>query len=178
MRFIYLLLFLSLLSTFSTAQERITFAGDIQAVGISKDDLVKQLNGWFDGFQTFKDLLNNKEDTITGKGHFPYRNSVEIEGSTLESKEYSDKINGLFTYTIKFYVKENGYRYVFSDFTHWPTDRNDNINFGVITNQEKVPAEARCEFDPDWCSSVWASMKQFTNTRAPLIIGTLPYRTK
>lgn len=159
---------------FVSAQEKmITFSGEIKSPGLSKDDIYHAVNQWFDGQTAFRDLRNARKDTVTGKGHFPYRNHTEFMKSADLTRDYALKSNGMFTFSIVFVIKDGGYEYVISEFKHWPTEKSDTFHFGIIT-EDAVPDTSKCSVDNEYCTKVWTDMKGQIKTRTQLIIGTLP----
>jgi hypothetical protein len=175
MKYIVILVFVLITSWSAFSQEKVSFQGKVDAEGVDREQLRNDLNSWFDGQSTFKNLLNTKQDTITGKGHFPYSNSVVFGGSKTISREYQKMTKGMFTYAITFYVEDNKYTYVISEFTHWPSETVDYINFGVLYNQETLPESCFCDVDEKWCTDVWNDMRGKAKDFVPGVIKSMPY---
>ncbi|PLX14410.1 MAG: hypothetical protein C0594_00090 [Marinilabiliales bacterium] len=175
MKHFFLLFVLTIFSGIVIAQNKIEFKGNVDVKGKSKEDIKKELCNWFDGYRTFKDLLNNKVDTITGKGHFPFITDADLQGADKAGKEAIEKVNGMFTYTITLVFRNGGYSYIFTDFTHYPSDSKSDMDFGIITDDLQLPSNVKCTSDGEWCESIWKEMHRQIKAKAPLLIGTLPH---
>lgn len=178
MRIILAFILLCFLYSYSSGQEKLSFSETVKIEGSKSKKIYKDLSTWFNGQTRFRSLQEeSNQGLITGKGYINYRNPVQYEGSKTFSRVYAEKTNGIIVYQVKLYILDFEYTYEFSNFEHVPNDKVDNINFGTITDNEKIPDNVICEVEGDWCQNVWTDIKEQIKKNVEEIALTIPFNT-
>jgi len=178
MRVVLVIVFLFTINYYLPGQENLSFSKTVKIEGVKSKKIYKDLSAWFNGQTRFRSLQEeSNQGLIVGKGYFNYHNPVQYEGSKTFSRVYAEKTNGIIVYEIKLYILDYEYTYEFSGFKHVPNDKVDNINFGTITDNVKLPDNVLCEVEGDWCQDVWTDIRKQIKKNVEEIASTIPYST-
>lgn len=155
------------------AQEQVTYTDVIDVDGKSKDELYCAAKIWFT--TTYNSANNviqmdNKENgVLIGKALFKY-NYPKLNGS--------GRVAGTIDYIIKFYFKDNRYKYEITEFIHKPYDSNEyKTSFGLITTHTECDhvysgIGFMNKTTKKWEIDVWNDIKrQIENNAIPLVVS-------
>ncbi len=142
----------------SIAQKPIEYSFNIQAES-QKNQKVEQ----------FIDNLNISEnahikqinkDSILISDQFKFNNTVIYKESKTYNRVYREQSNGFITFQIIVYKKDKQFMVSIGHFKHNPNMKFDNLNFGIITENELAPTEVIAMTNNEYSTDVWLLMKK------------------
>ena len=139
---VFVLLFISKLSfsqdlPIDPESKKITYTAVVDVAGVKKEDLYKRAKAWFVTSSDATKLALELEDPGTGKLLGKVNNPVKVNNPPLNNKFEVGSV----IYTITVIVKDEKYKYTFTDFIHDSDGRNKVISCGALENR-KTAAKA------------------------------------
>lgn len=111
--------------------QKITYTEVVEIPGAKKDDLYSKAKAWFVTATGATKLALELEDKETGKLLGKVNNSVKVKNPPMGMYEV-----GFVNYTISIIVKDDKYKYTFTDFNHESGGMKDVTSSGPLENKK------------------------------------------
>ncbi|GAB4279992.1 MAG: hypothetical protein Kow0068_04090 [Marinilabiliales bacterium] len=135
--------------------------------------LFKLTYDWLTKQENLK-ILENTETNIKASGYFNFIDNVVYKESETISRAYQKQINGKIVFLLNIEVQDNMLKLTLSDFQHKPNLKYDGINFGKITDTPEPPEFLLIDYDREYCTEVWQSMKNEIMIYAEKLFSNMP----
>lgn len=140
------------------AQKPIEYSFDLPVVTQKKKKIEQLFNAWLLAHNAKMDKV--EKDTLWATGSIQFENTVIYEASKTYNRVYREQSNGNIKFNMKAYMVNKELKVSIGDFKHQPKMKFDNLDFGVITNNQSAPKEIEMITNPDYSSKVWQLMKE------------------
>ena len=142
------------------SQKEISLEKSVLVTNIKSKKFSKEFVTWVEKQTLMEVVFNNKTDSIKAGGRFIYENTVKYPGSTTIGRMYTNQTNGYIVYDIYILCREDHYSVRLCNFRHQSSSHGDKIEFGLITDSANPPKHLMLDYDADWCTGVWANLKE------------------
>lgn len=173
---------LLLFTNMAMAQAPLTYSQVIEVDSTSKEQLYERALKWITtaaGASKGEVITRDKENgEISAKLSMPFKSQYN----------YNEKeTRGFVWYTLTIYVKDNKYKYEFTNFIHegstgesaygwgWVHVNShwDAVNFGLVTKEQSCPLEISKVDGDKYCAKLWAELKTHCKMNAADILNRL-----
>lgn len=114
--------------------KKITYTEVVEVPGLKKDDLYSKAKAWFVTSTGTTKLALELEDKETGKLLGKVNNPIKINNPPLNNKFEVGSV----IYNITVIVKDDKYKYTFTDFTHDSNGRDKVMSCGAFENKKSA----------------------------------------
>ena len=142
----------------SIAQKPIEYSFNIQAESQKIEPFIDNLN-----ISENAHIKEISKDSILISDQFKFNNTVIYKESKTYNRVYREQSNGYITFQILVYKKDKQLMVSIGHFKHKPDMKFDNLNFGVITENEVAPTEISAMTNNEYSTEVWLLMKKEIN---------------
>ena len=152
----------------SYGQTALNYSEVVKTDSVSKDELFERAKVWlatsYNNSKSVIQLENKNDGVIIGKASMKYDSNVSSGSSAT---------NGVISYLVKIYTKDNRYKYEITDFLHEPrgNEYGQMASFGLITDEADCKIKLEGYFiSKKWNDKVWNDIKnQINKNITPLI---------